>query len=219
MTERTPSVILADDHPMMLAGLRALFEPTLDVVAMATDGEALVEAGARLRPDLVIADIAMPRVDGLEATRRLGVLSPETKVVILSCHGEASWVQAAFEAGARAYLSKAAAPAEIEGAIREVMAGHYYISPSLTRALLVPQTAASRPPQAAPPAEEELLTPREQTISHLVGQGLHNKEIAHRLGVSVATVRTHLSNVYTKLGGVSRIELALQAARAAGALG
>ncbi|HRC87751.1 MAG TPA: response regulator transcription factor [Thermoanaerobaculia bacterium] len=213
MAEKRSTVILADDHPMVLAGLQALLAPTLEVLGTVADGQALLEAAESRQPDLVIADIAMPALDGLEATRRLASLAPRTRVVILSCHAEASWARAAFEAGASAYLTKSAAPADIETAVREVLAGNCYVSPSLTRAMLSLLPARC---QKAPPAEpEEVLTPREQAISRLVGQGLHNKEIARRLGVSVTTVRTHLSNVYSKLGGLSRIELALQTARTA----
>ncbi len=216
MSDRRSTLILADDHPMMLEGLGKLLEPSFAVVAKTTDGLELLEAAARLRPDLVITDVSMPGIDGIEATRRLAALSPATRVLILSFHSEPSWVQAAFEAGAWAYLTKIAAAEEIEGAIREVRAGQFYVSPSVTRGFVLQTRAAAQ--AAAPPLSEpeEILTPREQDVVRLVGQGLPNKEIASDLGVSITTVRTHLNRVYDKLGRGSRVQLALYAAQCVG---
>jgi len=102
------SVLLADDHPMMLEGLKRLLSPDFEVVGAVADGPALLEAAAVLRPDLIIVDISMPGIDGIEATRRLRLLVPQARVLILSFHTEPSWVQAAFEAGAHGYLAKTA---------------------------------------------------------------------------------------------------------------
>lgn len=214
MSGRLPTVVLADDHPMMLEGLRKLLEPTLHVIAIAADGRQLLEVSTRLRPDLAITDVSMPEIDGIEATRQLAACSPATRVLILSCHGEASFVRAAFKAGARGYLPKIAAPEEIEGAIREVLAGRYYVSPWVAHGLVLPMRAAE-PPRPASTRDGEGLTPREQDVVRLVGRGLPNKVIAHHLGVSVTTVRTHLRNVYDKLGWDNRIELALHAGQTA----
>jgi DNA-binding NarL/FixJ family response regulator len=227
MAETRPRLILADDHPMMLAGLRKLLAPGCEVVAEAADGRALLAAAERLRPDLVIADISMPGVDGLEATRRLQASVPGARVLILSVHAEPSWVRAAFEAGACGYLTKAAVPEEIELAVRAVLDDRFYISPAVTRAMVSRgtrgaagargQRAAAPPapiPVATMPADAaEPLTPRELDVVLLVGQGLGNKAIALRLGLSVATIRTHLNRVYEKVGSESRVELALLAAR------
>jgi DNA-binding NarL/FixJ family response regulator len=201
---------------MMLEGLRKLLEPDYDVVGAAKDGPALLEAAALLRPDLVIADISMPGMDGIEVTRRLLKVAPEVRVLILSLHTEPSWVRSAFEAGAHAYLPKSAAPTEIELAVREVLKGRFYVSPEVTRAAVV--FAVKEPERFVGVwrASAEVLTPRELDIVRLVGKGLGNKEIAQELGVSVATVRTHLNRVYDKLGPGSRVELALYAAQAGG---
>jgi DNA-binding NarL/FixJ family response regulator len=204
MSEKRPTVLLADDHPMMLAGLRKLLAPDFEVVGTVTDGRALLAAAKLWRPALVITDISMPGMDGLEATRRLREIVPEARVLILSIHTESSWLRAAVEAGAWGYLPKTAAPEEIETAIREVLEGRPYFSPAVPRAVF-----------AAPgEASGEALTPRELDIVRLVGKGLGNKEIAHALGVSVTTVRTHLNKVYDKLEPGSRVELALYAANA-----
>jgi DNA-binding NarL/FixJ family response regulator len=217
VSKRRDRVLLADDHPMMLEGLRKLLEPDYDVVGVVADGPALLEAAASLRPDLVIADISMPGIDGIEVTRRLLKVAPEVRVLILSLHTEPSWVRSAFEAGAHAYLPKSAAPEEIELAVREVLKGRFYVSPEVTRAAVV--FAVKEPGRLLSmwrPPSDILLTPRELDIVRLVGKGLGNKEIAQELGVSVATVRTHLNRVYDKLGPGSRVELALYAAQGGG---
>jgi DNA-binding NarL/FixJ family response regulator len=219
MSERRPTILLADDHPMMLEGLRKLLEPEFQVAGTVTDGLALLKAAAALRPDLVITDVSMPYLDGVEATRRLLSDMPGMRVLILTIHTEPSWVRAAFTAGASGYLTKAAASQEIETAVREVLSGHFYISPAVTDAVVAaPAASASAPSENAAPTAGEGLTPRQLDIVRLVGRGLGNKAIAHNLGVSVTTVRTHLGKVYDKLGSATRVELALLAAQDAAAL-
>src|SRR6185295_1445932 len=140
---------------------------------------------------------------------------PGLPILILSIHDEPSWVRAAFEAGACGYLTKTSAPDEIETAVRELIEGRFYISPSVTREMVggtMPGAGAPaerRRPEHQEPEHRESFTRREHDVIRLVGLGLSNKDIAQRLGVSVATVRTHLSKVYDKLGMASRVELAL----------
>jgi DNA-binding NarL/FixJ family response regulator len=222
MSNVRPRVLLADDHPMVLDGLRKLLEPDFEVVAAVTDGRELLKAAQKLRPDLVITDISMPFVDGLEATRRLQKAVPGARVLILSVHADPSWVREAFEAGACGYLTKISAREEIGTAVREVLKGLFYVSPVVTRGMV---DAAKKPAaplvplvRLVPLLVNELLTPRELDTVRLVGQGLTNKEIALHLGVSVTTVRTHLNKAYDKLGSDSRVELALLAAQPGGAV-
>ena len=209
MRERRPGLLLADDHPMMVNGLRKLLEPDFDVLGTAADGRSLVAAAEALRPDLVITDISMPGIDGIEATRRLRALVPTVRVLIMSVHAEPSWVRAAFEAGAYGYLTKASAAEEIEAAVREVLKGNFYVSPAVASAVLKIDRAGAMQERPVP---SDMLTPRELDIVRLVGQGLGNKDIARQLGVAVTTVRTHLNKVYDKLDSGSRLELALYAA-------
>lgn len=203
-------MLLADDHPMILDGLSQLLEPAVEVVGKALDGRQAIELARRLQPDLLIVDIAMPLLDGIEVTRQALAERPTLKVLLLSIHQEGAYVRAAFEAGASGYLCKTSAAPEIETAVSEVLAGNVWISPAVARAALRPE--AARAP-AAPPASGESLTPREVEILDLLGRSLANKEIALRLGVSVTTVRSHLSSIYEKLPVESRVGLALYAAQ------
>jgi DNA-binding NarL/FixJ family response regulator len=212
MPERRSRILLADDHPMMLSGLCKLLEPEHDVVGTATDGQALLDAAELLRPDLVITDIEMPGLDGIEAARWLQAAAPGVRVLILSIHAEPSFVHAAFDAGACGYLLKTSASEEIERAVREVLADRFYVSPAVARTAITRTACLERLPRAA----EETLTSRELGILRLVAEGLGNKQIARRLGLAVPTVRTHLNRVYEKLRVESRVELALYAAQAGG---
>ncbi len=209
-----PRVLIADDHPLMLVGLKKLLEPDCEVVGTVTDGRLLLQIAEQARPDLVITDISMPNLDGIAATRQLQEIVPGIRVIILSFHSEPSWVRTAFEAGAYGYLTKSSAPEEIEIAVREVLQDRFYVSPQVARAAVL---SAPVNLESVLPESEETLTPREADIVRLVGTGLGNKEIASRLGVAVTTVRTHLSSVYDKLRPASRVELALYASQTAGA--
>jgi DNA-binding NarL/FixJ family response regulator len=210
MSERRSRILLADDHPVILAGLCKLLEPAFKVAGRVTDGLALLAAVERLRPDLVIADIEMPGLDGIEATRRLQASLPDVKVLILSIHGEPSFVRAALDAGAWGYLPKTAVPGEIKRAVHEVLAGCFYISPVVARAAIT--QVACHPMGSLP----EGLTLRELDILRLAGLGLGNQEIACKLGVPMTTIRSHLSEIYDKLDLARRVELALLAVQGRG---
>src|SRR6185295_15125687 len=200
---RRPTLLLADDHPMMLTGLREALQPVFDVIGTATDGHGLLEAVERRRPDLVITDISMPGINGIEATRRLQMSAPGVRVLILSIHIDPAHVQAAFAAGACGYLTKTSPPEEIERAVREVLAGRLYVSPEIAQAAFLP-----------PARTAGTLTRRELDTLRLVAEGLGNQQIARRLGVAVTTVRTHLHSLYGKLRVKSRVELVLYASQA-----
>ena len=212
-----PRVLLADDHPLILESLERLLTPEFEIVGKAASGTEALALGERLRPHLAIFDIAMPGLDGTEVTRRLMAANPNLKVLILSLHQQPLWVRRAFDAGAAGYLCKSSASAEVVLAAKEVLAGRCFISAAITKKALLPwpQRIQQEPVDLVRPAEptqpESLLTAREAEIVELLALSLGNKEIAHHLDMSVATVRTHLNNIYKKLGLDSRVGLALYA--------
>ena len=196
MTPVTIKVLIADDQALVRTGFRKILEsePDLQVVGEAADGSAAVEASLALRPDVVLMDIRMPRVDGLEATRRL---AGKTRVLILTTFDLDEYVYEALRAGASGFLLKDAPADQLVTAIRVVAAGEALLAPSITKRLI--QDFARRPPSNARPAELEALSPRELEVLRLVARGLSNTEIAGELYVGDATVKTHVSRVLTKL--------------------
>lgn len=219
LAESLPRLLLADDHPMILDALTRLLGSRNAIVGRATNGRQALEMASEMFPDLLILDIAMPELDGLEVVRQLRARGLTIKTLILSFHVEASWVQEALEAGADGYLGKTSVAQEIEAAVAEVLAGRFWLSPAVAKNLLPFRQAgekidpANAPSPTPPSPEGQGLTPREIEILDLLAGGIGNKEIAKRLGVSVTTVRSHLSSTYEKLGVDSRVGLALYAAR------
>jgi DNA-binding NarL/FixJ family response regulator len=186
------TVVLADDHQMVRAGLAALLGATEDirVVAQAGDGEEAVAEVARTLPDVVLMDLSMPRTDGVEATRRILGEQPDVKIVVLTSFSDRGRVSDALAAGAVGYLLKDCEPNDLLAAVRAAAAGHVPIDPRVAR-LLLPD-ASSRP--------EDAMSPRELEVLRLVAQGLANKQIGRRLGISERTVKAHLGRVFRQLG-------------------
>jgi len=201
MPDPLPRVVLADEHLLFVLGLERLLESDTEVVRTVGDGRALLTAAEADHPDVVVCDIPMPKLDGLEVTRRLVERNARAKVVILSMYSDAAHVKAAFLAGARAYVLKSSSPDELLAAIHEVLRGRYYSSPAVTEHLVC---SLDRP-------RHPMISPREQEILVLVSRGLGNRPIADSLFISEATVRTHLSHLYAKLGLSNRVQLALYA--------
>ncbi|TDB76163.1 response regulator transcription factor [Micromonospora sp. KC723] len=194
-------VLLADDQALMRAGFRALLhaEDDLEVVGEAADGASAVDLSRRLRPDVVLMDVQMPGLDGIEATRRIAA-DPElaaVRVLILTNYGLDSYVFAALRAGASGFLLKDADPADLLRAIAVVARGDALLAPAVTRTL-ISEFVAGLPP-AEPAAGRGLLTAREREIVALVGRGLSNDEIAERMVISPLTVKTHVNRAMTKL--------------------
>lgn len=216
MPESRPRVVLADDHLLFVKSLERLLEADVEVVGTARDGRTLLTETATLKPDVVVCEISLPDLDGLEATRRLVATDPEVRVVILSMHDDPSHVQAAFRAGARAYVVKQASPEELLTAIQEVLRGRCFLSPAVIASLI--HAVEQQGSRSSGSRMELLLTPREREVLDLLAQGLTNSRIADRLSVSIATVRTHLSHLYAKLDCDSRVELALYACHEAPSL-
>ena len=217
MTSPTPSgapirVLIADDQDMVRTGFRFFLDaqPDITVVAEAADGEAAVELARKLRPDVCLLDIRMPRLDGLEATRLLagpGVADP-LRVVVVTTFDLDEYVYGALRGGACGFLLKDSGPTLLAEAVRAAAAGDSLVSPSVTVRLLKHLTApqADTPARPAPPSES--LTDRELDVVRLVALGRTNAEIAAELYVSLSTVKTHLSSVQLKLAARNRVEIA-----------
>ncbi len=186
---RRPRVLLADDHSLMLAGLRRLVEETCDVVGAVEDGRALVEAVQQLEPDLVVLDISMPLLNGIDAARQIRKLRPSAKLIFLTMHTSPSYVTEAFHVGASGYLLKRSAPMELPLAIEAVLKGQQYLTPSITKPVLAQRL---EPEEASVLKEAAVdLTPRQREVLQLIGEGKGTKEIASLLHVSVKTVEFH----------------------------
>lgn len=209
-------VVVADDQALVRMGLRVLFEAEEDVelVGEAADGGEAVRLVRRLRPDVVLMDVRMPVVDGLEALRRIGAdqeLSG-TRVVVLTTFELDEYVFEALRAGAAGFLIKDSDPEEMLAAVRVAARGEALLSPSVTRRVV--SAFVTRDPAGGRVPRLEMLTEREREVVGLVGEGLSNEEIASRLVVSPATARTHVSRAMVKLGARDRAQLVVFAFRA-----
>lgn len=197
-------VLVADDHAIVRVGLRQLLEACddVEVVGSVTDGLEAVTVAIGCRPDVVLMDLSMPGVDGIEATRRILDVRPEIRVVMLTFHSSPDPILDALDAGAVGYLLKDAEPEEILRGVRVAARGESPLDPKAARALL---TARSEGVRAAE------LSSREREVLTLVGAGMANKQIARRLGISEKTVKSHLTNVYRHIGVSDRTQAAMWA--------
>jgi DNA-binding NarL/FixJ family response regulator len=207
------TVLVADDQALVRVGLRKILEsePDTTVVGEAADGEDAVAAARRLRPDVVLMDIRMPVLDGIEATRRIVRDRPEARVLILTTFGLDGYVYDSLRAGASGFMLKDAPPEEIAAAVRIVAAGEALLAPAVTRAVIeefVRQPPAVEP--VPPPALAEL-TAREREVLDLLARGLSNPEICERLVISEATAKTHVAHILQKLGLRDRVQAVIYA--------
>ncbi len=194
----TIRVLLADDHTVLREGIRALLEdqPDMSVVGEAEDGRMAAHMAAELRPDVVLMDIAMPRLNGLEATRQIKRDHPEVAVLMLTMHDNEEYVRQVLAAGASGYVLKRAAASELVAAIRAVHRGEAVLSPGITRVLI--QDLIGRD-SAEHEAAGDDLTPREREVLQLIAEGYTSKEIAEMLSLSVKTVQAHRASLMQKL--------------------
>ncbi len=204
-------VVLADDQPLVRAGLRVLITdtPGIDVAGEAATGAEAVRLARDIRPDVVLMDIRMPGMDGIEATRMITAGEDVPRVIVLTTFDDDDYVYAALRAGASGFLVKDMALDDILTAIRVVAAGDALIAPSVTRRLI--EELASRPRSAPRPPALPGVTEREREVLTLIGQGMSNAEIAARLVISTATVKAHVARLLAKLGARDRVQLVIAA--------
>jgi DNA-binding NarL/FixJ family response regulator len=209
----TIRILIADDHAFVREGTRRILEqePDLEVVAEAGDGEETVKLACDLKPDVALVDVAMPRVDGIEATRRIKAQCPAVAVLVLSAYDDDQFIFGLLEAGAAGYLLKSVRGQEIVDAIRAVHAGESVLHPSVARKVLNRFAGVSGKPRDR--KSLDLLTEREMDVLKLVTKGLSNKDIAEGLCLSVRTVQGHLANIFNKLRVSSRTEAVVHALR------
>ncbi len=206
-------IFLADDHTVMRGGIRLVLErqPDLHVVGEASDGRETVNAVERLHPDVVVMDIAMPNLNGIEATRQILANGVAVSIVVLSMHADEEYVLRALKAGARGYLLKESAEADLIAAVRAVIGGKSFFSPAVSRLLVEDYVRQLQDRDIED--SYELLTTRERETLQLVAEGKSNKDIANLLNLSVYTVETHRSNIMEKLNLHGVPELILYAVR------
>jgi DNA-binding NarL/FixJ family response regulator len=196
---------MADDHAIVLAGLRKLVETEGEVVGMVEDGRSLVDAARQLRPDIVLLDISMPLLNGLDAARQISKLVPESKLIFLTMHATPTYATEAFKAGASGYLIKRSAAVELKQAIQAVMRGQHYMTPLITKDVLA-ATLQSPEDQPNKPLVTTL-TQRQREVLQLVAEGKGTKTIASTLNISVKTVEFHKFRVMSELDLHSTAEL------------
>ena len=211
--EGTIRILIADDHAIYREGLRAVLgpEPDMEVVGEAGAGKEVVERAAELRPDVVLMDIQMPQINGIEATRRILEIDPDIWIVVLTMFEDDDSVFSAMRAGARGYVLKGAPPSEIPKVLRAVAGGGAYFGPEIARRLM---DFFSAPKVASPEASFPELTLREREILDLMAQGHTNAKIAARLFVSPRTVGNHVSHIFTKLQVADRTHAIIRAREA-----
>jgi DNA-binding NarL/FixJ family response regulator len=200
-------VLVVDDQTLVREGLMTLLEaaPDINPVASAADGEEAVALCARHRPDVVLMDLRMPKLDGVEATRRIRAAQPETEIVVLTTHADEASILDALQAGARGYLTKDAGIAEISRAVHAA-ADHLALLDSVVHRRLIAAASSAARPAPAPVALPDDLTRREAEVLSLIARGLSNGEIAATLVVSEATVKTHINHVFAKIGARDRAQ-------------
>jgi DNA-binding NarL/FixJ family response regulator len=206
-------VLIADDQALVRVGLRKILdnEPELNVVGEADNGENAVAAARQLQPDVVLMDIRMPVLDGIEATRRIVRAQPGTRVLILTTFGLDTYVYDALRAGASGFMLKDAPPEEIVAAVRIVASGEALLAPAVTRAVIEEFARQQPTTPPTPSAAVTELTPREREVFDLLARGLSNPEICDQLVISEATAKTHVARILQKLGLRDRVQAVIYA--------
>ena len=192
---------MADDHVLVLGGLAKLLEEKFQIVATANDGRQVLELCQQMKPDIVLLDITMPLLNGIETARQLSRTLPEIKIVFVTVHSDAEYVREAFRAGAQGYVLKRSAPSELITAIRTVASGGRYVTPLVSH--YIAESLEKQPSET----DKAILTTRQQEVLRLVAEGRTAKEIAALLGITTKTVEFHKSSIEVRLGLHSTAEL------------
>ncbi|MGQ0666728.1 MAG: response regulator [Nitrospiraceae bacterium] len=198
-----PRVLLADDHTLVLEGFKKLLEEHCQVVGSVEDGRALLDAAKRLQPEIIVLDISMPHLNGLDAARRLRKIVPQAKLIFVTVHADQDYVTQAFQAGASGYLLKRSAGSELLQAIQAVRSGNYYVTSLIAKDLVQSAVSGTK----SPGISRDRLTARQREILQLVAEGLAVKEIGSALSISPKTVEYHKSKLMEQLGLHTTAEL------------
>ena len=201
-----PRIVLADDHTLVLEGLRKILEDEYDIVGMAEDGRTLLKVAHQENPDVVVLDISMPQLNGLDAARQLHKLLPTCKIIILTMHADAVYAKEAFQAGASGFLLKRSAASELVLAIQAVLKDQFYVTPAIAKDVLLPLCAESERSSNTVKMESPL-TPRQREVLQLVAEGKAVKDIANILNLSSKTVEYHKTKIMRELNLHSPVEL------------
>lgn len=206
-------ILIADDHPLLRQALCRVFsnQKDMELVGAAGDGEEAINLASQLKPDIVVMDIMMPKVDGIEASKQIKKVAPNIAILILTAYDDDNYVLGLLEAGAAGYLLKSARGQDLVEAIRAVRAGEAVLHPNIIEKLL--KRAIAKSAGAAEPKVSELLSQRETEMLKLLATGMSNKQIAGKLCLSLRTVKAHLSNIFTKMNVASRSEALIEALR------
>ena len=204
----TPRVLIADDHTLVAEGVEKLLEHEFQLCGRVADGRALVRAVEKDKPDIALVDIALPLLNGLDACRQIRKAVPEVKLLILTMHSEQYFVTEAFRAGVSGYVLKQSVAEELVFAIKEVLKGRLYVSPSVAENLVEQALNPAEVRSAsAPPAESDKLSARQREVLQLIAEGQSTKEIASTLNVSIKTIEFHKTRIMKQLGVHSTAEL------------
>ena len=206
-------ILIADDHPLLREALCQVFsnQKDMEIVGQAGNGEEAIDLASQLKPDILVMDIMMPKFDGLEASRQIKKITPNTAILILTAYDDDNYVLGLLEAGATGYLMKSAKGQDLIEAVRAVRAGESVLHPKIIEKLL--KQAMVKPVETAEHKIKELLSDREMEMLKLLATGMSNKEIAEKLCLSLRTVKAHMSNIFTKMNVASRSEALVEALR------
>jgi DNA-binding NarL/FixJ family response regulator len=206
-------ILIADDHPLLREALCQVFssQKDMEIVGQAGNGKEAIDLASQLKPDILVMDIMMPKFDGLEASRQIKKITPNTAILILTAYDDDNYVLGLLDAGAAGYLMKSAKGQDLVEAVRAVRAGESVLHPKIIEKLL--KQAMVKPVETAEHKIKDLLSDREMEMLKLLATGMSNKEIAEKLCLSLRTVKAHMSNIFTKMNVASRSEALVEALR------